>query len=61
MHLQKDDDGVEVVRLAGGATPARDTHMHMNSPVFFAMQQDDELEEEEEKLQKAMAQWRSCT
>jgi hypothetical protein len=58
MHLQKDDDGVEVVRLAGGATPARDTHMH--SPVFFAMQQDDELEEEE-KLQKAMAQWRSCT
>jgi len=40
MQLQKEEDGVEVVRLAGGATPARDTHMH--SPVFFAMQQDDE-------------------
>ena len=39
MQLQKDDDGVEVVLLAGGATPARDTHMH--SPVFFAMQQDE--------------------
>ena len=57
MQLQKEDDGVEVVRLAGGATPARDTHMH--SPYSF--QCNKMTKEEEKKLQKAMARWRSYT